>query len=254
MLEGYIMYNVILVDDEAWSLNVSMKLFPWNEYGFEVRLATTKQSEALDYLDKALVDVILLDMCMPGISGEKMLKEIRRRNKKVKIVVLSGYSIFEYAQSAIDYGVFSYCLKPITEEKAQEVIIRLKESLDKENSVSDIITKPEKEIENRKFHQLIQYVENHYTERLYLNELTEKFELNLTYCCQLFKKHFNMGFNEYVTEMKMKAAVELIKNTNMEMDEIAEYLNYEYVYFCKLFKKKFNKTPRQYRIDTLNKR
>jgi len=248
------MYNVILVDDEEWSLKVSRKMFHWEDYGFEVILSTTQQTKALDYLETEKVDAILLDMCMPGLTGEQMMSEIRKRSKNVKIIVLSGFSSFSYAQSAIDYNVFSYCLKPISEEKAQDVITRLKEVLDSENPDVTLTLPKKVEIENYKFDKLIKYIEHHYNEKLYLNELVEQFDINLTYCCHLFKKHFNMSFNEYIVNLKMNKATSLIKNGNMEIDEIASYLNYEYVYLCKLFKKHFDKTPRQYRIDYINKR
>lgn len=248
------MYNVILVDDEDWSLKVSRKMFHWEEYGFEIILSTTKQAKALEYLETEKVDVVLLDMCMPGLSGEQMMNEIRKRNKNVKIVVLSGYSSFSYAQSAIDHNVFSYCLKPISEDKAQDVITRLKETLDHENPDIEHNLPKKVDIENYKFDKLIKYIDHHCNEKLYLNDLVKKFDINLTYCCHLFKKHFNMSFNEYVTNLKMSKAAGLIQNGNMEIDEIADYLNYEYVYFCKLFKKHFDKTPRQYRIEYINKR
>ena len=248
------MYSVILVDDEEWSLKLSMKLFQWENFGFSVKFTTTSQQKALEYLAVSPVDVILLDMRMPGMSGEEMLKEIRSLNKTAKIVILSGFSVFEYAKSAIDYGVFAYYLKPLTEEKAEELIIRLKDSLDENNMATNISSRPKINIENKKFHQLIKYIEVHHKEKLYLNELSEKFGLNLTYCCHLFKKHFNMGFNEFVTELKMKSAAELITTTDMSIEMIAEQLNYEYVYFGKLFKKKFGVSPRQYRIDSLNER
>ena len=99
------MYNAILIDDEEWSLKVSKKMFHWEDYGIDVILSTTDQMVALDCLDTNKVDVILLDMRMPGLSGEEMLKEIRKRNRKAKIIILSGYSFFQYAQKAIDYNV-----------------------------------------------------------------------------------------------------------------------------------------------------
>ncbi len=244
------MYHVLLIDDEEWSLKVSNTIFPWEEYGFEVAFVTDRQEEALEFIDTHKIDVIVLDMCMPGMSGENMLKEIRNRTG-AKIVILSGYSLFTYAQHAIDYGVFAYCLKPINEEKARSVTARLKKALDSENNHSETIEhKPE--IENYKFSNLVKYIETHYREKLYLNSLAKKFDINLTYCCQLFNKHFNMSFSDYVTDFKMKKAQDMIEYENMEIDEIADELNYDYVYFCKLFKKHFNKTPRQYRKECMN--
>lgn len=248
------MYNAILIDDDEWSLKVSKKMFHWEEYGIDVILSTTDQITALDCLDTNKVDVILLDMSMPGLSGEEMLREIRKRNKKAKIIILSGYSIFQYAQKAIDYNVFTYCVKPISEEKAQEVMNRLKKELDEGNPYLENEIMHRSEIENPRFDKLVKYINNHYDEKLYLNELVDKFGINMTYCCYLFKKHFNMGFVEYVTDIKMKKAADMLINTNKEIDEIADSLNYEYVYFCKIFKKYFGKTPRNFRATSMNKR
>lgn len=246
------MYHVLLVDDEKWSINVLSKIFHWEEYGFRVSFATTSQQEALKFLDKYRVDVIILDMNMPGLSGEDMMREIRMRTD-AKIVILSGYSNFSYAQHAIEHKVFRYCLKPIKQEDAIIVVEELKKALDSENNLAEEDL-PANDIENYKFDNLIKYINVHCFEKLYLSELTKKFEINLTYCCSLFKKHFNMTFSEYIINLKMQKALDLIKYENMEICDVADTLNYEYVYFCKLFKKHFNKTPRQYRIECIKEK
>ena len=242
------MYRVMLVDDEIWSLKTSAKLFRWEEYGFEVAYSYTDAKQALETLKNEHIDVLLLDMCMPGISGTDMLKLVREYNKKVKIVILSGYSRFEFAQTAIKYDVFEYCLKPLSEFDATDVITRLKEVLDSETGAVDKIN-ADNAIENIKFNEMIKYINKHYREKLYLSELAGKFDINLTYCCYLFKKYFNCGFTDYVLDYRMRQAVILLTESKMNIDKIAEYLNYDYVYFNKLFKKYFNKTPRQYRVD-----
>lgn len=252
MMGDRYMYDVVLVDDEEWSLKTSRVLFHWDEYGFRIILATTDPNKALEVLKTKHVDVLLLDLCMPRLSGIEMLKEIRNNGNHAKVVILSGYSNFEFAQTAITYNVFEYCLKPLSENKAIEVITRLKEELDRENGVYENLV-AYNEIENVSFNKMIKYIDQCYTEKLYLNELADKFGINLTYCCYLFKKHFDCGFNIYVTNVKMKKAAKMLCEDKMNIDEIASYLNYEYVYFNKLFKKYYNKTPRQYRIEYINK-
>lgn len=247
------MYKVMLVDDEQWMLRTIEKIFHWEQYGFEVCFSMTDALLALETIKQNQIDVLLLDICMPELSGIEMLEKIREFNKKVKIVILSGYSKFEFAQSAIKYDVFEYCLKPLSEDTAMEVITRLKEVLDQENGVFEEFS-ANNAIENVRFHEMMKYINQHYREKLYLNELAEKFGINMTYCCLLFKKHFQCGFNTYITDFRMNQATFLLKESKMDINDIAEYLNYDYVYFNKLFKKKFNKTPRQYRADVINKR
>lgn len=247
------MYKVMLVDDEKWMLKTAERIFHWEDYGFLVCHQFTDAQQALEALKENSVDVLVLDICMPGLSGIDMLEKIRRFNKQLKIIILSGYSRFEFAQAAIKYDVFEYCLKPISEATATEVVSRLKEVLDSENASLNIQDdKSSVVIENIRFNEMIKYINLHYCEKLYLNELTEKFKINLTYCCLLFKKHFGCTFNTYITEYRMKQAVVMLTEEKLDIDEIAEYLNYDYVYFNKLFKKKFGKTPRQFRIESMN--
>lgn len=245
------MYKVMLVDDESWMLKTAERIFPWEEYGFQICYAFTDARQALEIIEKNHTDVLLLDICMPGISGIEMLERIRKFNKKVKIIILSGYSKFEFAQAAIKYDVFEYCLKPLSEDVAIDVITRLKDLLDQENGVFDNFS-ANNAIENVRFNEMLKYINLYYREKLYLSDLAEKFEINLTYCCLLFKKHFNCSFNAYITDCRMKQATILLKESKMEIDQIAEYLSYDYVYFNKLFKKKFNKTPRQFRVECMN--
>ncbi|MBP3360721.1 MAG: response regulator [Clostridia bacterium] len=242
------MYQVMIVDDEQWSIKMSEKLFHWEEYGFNIAYKFTDARKALDAIRDNHVDVLLIDIRMPGISGLEAMEEIRKTNSRLKIIILSGYSLFEFAQAAIKLDVFEYCLKPLSEDKAIEVITRLKERLDQENGIFDSLT-ASNAIENVRFNEMIKYINSHYREKLYLNELAENFEINLTYCCFLFKKYYNCGFNAYLTDYKMKQAAHLLRESKMDIDRIAEYLNYDYVYFNKLFKKHFDKTPRQYRAE-----
>ena len=99
MMEGYVMYNVILVDDEAWSLNVSMKLFPWKEYGFEVRLATTRQTEALDYIEKNLsLKLTASEIAKNLFVSESKLVKLFKSEIGVTIGKYIDDYLFDYAE------------------------------------------------------------------------------------------------------------------------------------------------------------
>ncbi|MFQ7482265.1 MAG: response regulator [Ruminococcus sp.] len=57
-------------------------------------------------------DVVITDIRMPGMNGMDLIRHVRRADS-VEFVIISGYSEFEYARSAIQYGVSDYLLKPI---------------------------------------------------------------------------------------------------------------------------------------------
>lgn len=98
------------------------------------------------------------------------------------------------------------------------------------------------------FAQMIKYIDNHYQHKLYLKDLSAKFFINQVYCCQLFKKHLGKTFSEYVTELRIKKACELLKHSELSIEEIAAKSGYvDYYYFNKAFKKQCGITPAKFR-------
>lgn len=101
---------------------------------------------------------------------------------------------------------------------------------------------------NENFKELLEYVNAHYEDELQLKELANKFFINFTYCCDLFRKITNTTFTEYVTRLRMKKAEHLLKESNMTISEICEKVGYkDYYYFNKVFKKCNGITPSTYR-------
>jgi len=98
------------------------------------------------------------------------------------------------------------------------------------------------------FTQMVKYIDNNYKNKLHLKDLSVKFYINQVYCCQLFKKNLGKTFSEYVTDLRIKKACELLKNTELTIDEIATKVGYmDYYYFNKVFKKQCGITPMKFR-------
>ncbi|MBD2871706.1 response regulator transcription factor [Paenibacillus arenilitoris] len=101
---------------------------------------------------------------------------------------------------------------------------------------------------NTHFSQMVNYIDNHFQNKLYLKELSVKFYINQVYCCQLFKKNLGKTFSEYVTELRINKACELLKHTELSIEEIASEAGYfDYYYFNKVFKKECGITPAKFR-------
>lgn len=124
------MYRLIIVEDEVTVRRGLEYFMPWQELGFEVAGAFGDGLEAFEYIKNNPCDVVLTDIMMGGMDGLEMTKRLRELYPDVLIVILSGYSHFEYAQLALRYKVSSYLLKPVDEEELMEVFGKLKEQLD----------------------------------------------------------------------------------------------------------------------------
>lgn len=113
------MYKVLLIDDEPSALEGMLLWINWQELGFEVCGTCSNGREGLQLMKELEPDLVITDVNMPLLNGLEMIAVWQREgNREIKFAILSGYSEFEYAQTAIRYGVNHYLLKPIFPEDA----------------------------------------------------------------------------------------------------------------------------------------
>lgn len=119
----------MIVDDERAIRENLAKAIPFEEYGFSVCTTAVNGMQALEKLPEVQPDLIMLDVCMPIMDGLGFLQELRKSEyKDTMVIMLSGYSDFQYAQKAMRFGVRAYLTKPIEEEE----IIPLLEEVSRE--------------------------------------------------------------------------------------------------------------------------
>ena len=106
-------------------------IIPWEELGFNVVHCASDGKEALELWEKEHVDLVVTDISMPEKTGLELLEEIRKQDKRVRFLILTGYDEFYYAKTAIRLDVEDYILKPINEEELQESIQKSREKLEK---------------------------------------------------------------------------------------------------------------------------
>lgn len=107
------MYSVLVVDDEIRQREAVIKNVDWEQAGFSVAGDAENGIEALELIEKLEPDLILTDIKMPLMTGLELARKVREISPATKLVILSGYDDFEYAQEAFKYNVIRYLLKPI---------------------------------------------------------------------------------------------------------------------------------------------
>ena len=102
--------------------------------------------------------------------------------------------------------------------------------------------------ENNQLQQIQQYIEEHYNESLSLTQLAEHFHFSYNYLSTLLSENLTTNFSEYVKNLRLERAKQLLKETEMNLSEISEAVGYsDLSYFSKLFKKEFQLAPSKYR-------
>lgn len=122
--------KVLIVDDEIM-IRVGLKsAIPWEENGFEVIGEAANGEEALNIFKQKSPDIILTDIKMPVMDGLQLIKEVKRLDKHVKIIILSSYNEFDMVKIALRLGADDYLLKvEFNENDLLERAISLKNEL-----------------------------------------------------------------------------------------------------------------------------
>ena len=132
------MYYVQLVDDEPIIRNGLSKMIDWESLGFEIACLAQNGKQALEQLEIEKVDLIITDIEMPVMDGLTFISEVREMENSLEpkeIIVLTAYDDFEYAKTAIRYGVAGYMLKPVDSDELAKVILQVKANLDQKRGL-----------------------------------------------------------------------------------------------------------------------
>jgi two-component system cell cycle sensor histidine kinase/response regulator CckA len=117
--------TILLVDDEAITIEVGKKLL--EELGYRVLIARSGKEAVEVYRNRAdEIDMVLLDMIMPGMSGGETFDKLKEMDQGIKVVLSSGYSVNGEAQQVLDRGCMGFIQKPFNltaiSQKTREIL------------------------------------------------------------------------------------------------------------------------------------
>ena len=227
--------KVVVIDDDLRVIKgLKMVL---NEY--EV-IDFTDSKKAVEFFQKPRdINLILLDVMMPGIDGIGVLKEIKKTNKDTAVIIMTAHASQAIAIQALQNHADDFIEKPFKINILKDKIRRFlrqrfyfnKDVADKEYKVERI-----KNFIRRNYHELS------------LNSIADEMCLSPKYISRMFKKQTGVSYRDFHVKVKMDAAKQLLKNTALNVDEISHKLGYQNPEsFMRLFKRLIKFTPTQYR-------
>ncbi len=120
------MYPVIIVEDEPILLNALAKLIENSGTDFEVVGKATDGLEAVRLIATLAPILVITDIRMPKMDGLELTGWIRNEQPNIKVIIITGYSDFEFAQQAIRLGVMDFLLKPLKEKELIQALTKVK--------------------------------------------------------------------------------------------------------------------------------
>lgn len=156
------MYKVMIAEDEELILNGIKDMIDWESLGLEVIHLVHDGVEAAQAWEKEEPHIVITDLNMPRMGGLELLGHLRKLNKEVRFIILTGYDEFEYARAAIQMEVEEYILKPIDEEqltkRLEKTVLKLnqkfelkKELLNLNNKLSSFLEEKLTETQKKQY-------------------------------------------------------------------------------------------------------
>ena len=239
------MKKIIIVEDEFRIRNGLSTLINKLDMGCKVIGEAENGFEGLKMISDMEPEVVITDIKMPKMDGLSMIRQAKEMGASCDFIILSGYAEFEYAQQGIQLGVMDYLLKPASVSDVKELLNKLNEEkeitqgLDRENC-SDIVR------------EMINVIEESYGMKLQLDVIAEKFHMTPEYLGNLFAKETGITFSNYLRQVRMEKAKELLTGTDMKIYEVACAVGYpDQKYFSKVFKEYVGVSAKQFALKTV---
>ena len=243
------MYKSLIIDDEKPVHRVINALGQWFALGISAPASAYDGHRGLCAMRELRPDIVFLDMQMPLLNGVDFLKAAVPEFSKTKFIVVSGYDQFTYTKIAIQYHVLDYLLKPIVEGELNSAMEKARNLLDAENNT---VRKNIPEISDVSTEMLAQavkdYLDKNYSKEVHLTELADRFHFSKEYISKLFKGRYGTGIYEYVLNLRMARAKELLLDENLQVQAISERLGYkDNNYFSKAFRTFYGFSPSEFK-------
>ena len=238
------MYKIFLADDEIWVIMGLKKLIEKVGAPFQVVGEASNGVMALEEIEKKKPDVLITDIRMPGMDGLELMKEIRKKKLDTKVVLVSGYAEFDYAQKAIRMGAVDYLLKPVEAETFAKVLENLEKMLDERGGKQE--EQPEEILNPSALENIVEEIQSRYNENITLTGFSEKHNISAGHLSNLLKERLGMSFSEYITAKRVQKAKELLADERLSVEKVANEVGYK-DYFTKVFKKAVGISPSKYR-------
>lgn len=242
------MIKLLIVDNEK-SIRIGFKKFiDWEKHGIEFINAFSNGCDALEYMLKNPIDILITDIKMPKMDGLTLLNELNNRNIKPKItIVLTESGEYQLVRNCFKLNVDDYLLKSNYNHHNIANLIH--------TILNDKFKLKEKYLNNRGYSfevtRILDFLNNNYHKNVSLNSISESINYSESYLSHLFSKEVGMPLFEYLNKLRIEKAKFFLYNTNLKIYEISCKVGFKTVeHFSRLFKKYTGVSPKHYKINS----
>ena len=222
------MIRAVICDDEKAALNIIRHFIEAEKLPIQIVGTAENGRDAWNLIQCEKPDLVFMDIHMPYMNGFEIIQKM----KDTKVIIITAYDSFEYAQKALRLGASDILSKPIDMDQLKQAVIRAIGWSFTGNEVVDTI---------------LAYLYGHYAEKIELETLAQ-----LTYCTEshiarVFKKHTGTTIISYVHKIRIEKSIQMMKEQNLSVKEAALAAGYQNLnHFYKYFTQYTGMTPAAY--------
>lgn len=222
------MIKAVICDDEKAALNIIRHFIEAKKLPIEIAGTAENGRDAWNLIQCVKPDLVFMDIHMPYMNGFEIISKM----KESKVIIITAYDSFEYAQRALRLGASDILSKPIEFEQLEQAIVR---------AVGWNFTG------NETINIILAYLYEHYQEQIELTTLAELTFCTPSHIARLFKKYMGMTIISYVHKIRIEKAVYLMEEKKLAIKEAAEAVGYQNLnHFYKYFNIQMGVTPAAY--------
>ena len=250
--------KLLIADDES-RIRKGLLSLSWNSIGIDRVYEAENGLKAAEILKEKNIDIFISDIKMPGLSGLELAEYIQQYKMDTAVILLTGFSEFEYAQKALRNGVADYLLKPLRPKDILDTVSRVIEELKRKRYQERVVEEYEitasapdyqgqiawhfKGIHEQAMEILRDMAQN-FQQGVSLNSLAEKYHFSVGYLSRMIKKETGYSFSEILNSIRLAGAVELLISNHTTISQIGDMVGFsDQKYFSQVFKKTFGISP-----------
>lgn len=244
------MIKVMIVDDDKLVRLGLLHTMPWSKHDMTVVGEAANGNKAMEFIKENEIDLMFIDIEMPGMSGLELLKSVKALNSSISCVMLTMHQEFTYIQDSLRLGVLDYIIKTeLSEDNFDEVLERIKNRL---HNISSCEPESHSQEYSREIcgciDNAVKIIEEELGVHISVTELAKRVNMSRSYFSTCFKQIMNISVNDYFKKNRMELAKTLLKSTDNSIARIASETGFSNEkYFSSVFKSYTGVTPSEFR-------